>query len=173
MKTRDLLTRRGTRSIFPETRVAERYNTYIKEKWVAGWTKGVGYEREKLAGRPRPLRSRNDIKVFQELSVRDTPYPTSQSPHTLPIPHTAFPLPRLGLLFKGGFQGCGVPINNSLSLSLSPVVPPLVVPSTHPLSSHLTKVCAPSFYLILGDVLKMATPPFTSLRQKSNVIQCI
>jgi len=33
----------------PETRVAERYNTYIKEKWVAGWTKGVGYERREVS----------------------------------------------------------------------------------------------------------------------------
>jgi len=126
---------------------------------------------EKLAGRPRPLRSRNDIKVFQEPSVRDTPNPTSP---TNPLtPYTSLmqpsPLPRLGLLFKGGFQGCGVPINNSLSLSLSPI-PPLVVPSTHPLSSHPTKVCAPSFYLTLGDVLKMATPPFTSLGKSQ--MQC-
>lgn len=124
---------------------------------------------EKLAGRPRPLRSRNDIKVFQERACGIPPIP----PVNPLMPHPSLtqpsPLQRLGLLFKGGFQGCGVPINNSLSLSLS-LVPPLIVPSTHPLSSHPTKVCAPSFYLTLGDVLKMATPPFTSLRQKSNVV---
>lgn len=98
-KTGDLLTRRGTRSIFPQTRIAERYNTYIKEKWVAGWSKGV---RAKGAGRPRPLRSRNDIKVFQEPRARDAPYPTtSQSSHVLPS-HSIPPHPRFGLLFNGG-----------------------------------------------------------------------
>jgi len=57
---------------------------------------------EKLAGRPRPLRSRNDIKVFQEPSVRDTPYTTSRSPHAPPIPHTAFPPTAFGFTFQGG-----------------------------------------------------------------------
>lgn len=107
----------------------------------------------KLAGRLRPLRSRNDIKVFREPRTRvQTPFKpplrsntiTTTSPILSLITRPSFsvpPAPRLGLLFiGGGFQGCGVPINNSLShslylflsrsLCLCFTFPPLTVPST-------------------------------------------
>jgi len=135
---------------------------------VAGWTKGVGNEREKLAGRPRPLRSRNDIKVFQELSVRDTPYPTSQFPHTLLIPYTAFPLPRLGLLFKGGFQGCGVPINNSLSFSLTRPLSRRTLHSSLEFASD--KSVPPLSTLHWGTFSKWRRPP--SLHSGKSQMRC-
>jgi len=81
-------------------------------------------EVESAAGRPRPLRSRNDIKVFQEPRTRYPPFwPTSPSPHTvpcqpLPAQHSLLRLLGVSFLRVGGFQGCGVPINNFLSLSL-------------------------------------------------------
>lgn len=75
---------------------------------------------------PPPPHHRRRHYRRQSRSLRAPPCPSCT---TLP--------PRLGLLFKGGFQGCGVPINNSLSS-------PHSVPYTHLQSSHPDKsVCAP------------------------------
>lgn len=92
---------------------------------------------EELAGRPRPLRSRNDIKVFQERRARDAPCPATATlpppppppplppPVTIPsrstLPITLSTPPRVWVYFsRGGFKGVAY---RSITLSLVPLVP--------------------------------------------------
>lgn len=159
------------------------------------WAKAVWV---KGAGRPRPLRSRNDIKVFQEPHAGNAPYPTaSQSSHVLPS--HSIPPTRVSVYFStGGFQGCGVPINNSppsLSLSLSlylflfltytlslshslsiflPHGPLTLYPSFLP-SVHIQQKCVPPYFPpTSGERSQNGVAPlhFTTAKVKCVVCAC-